>query len=45
MRMPYEEALALVALASAGGPERAALLEKARATFTRLGAEHDLRRL
>jgi serine/threonine protein kinase len=45
LRMPYEEALALVALASTGGPEHGALLERARATFSRLGAEYDLRRL
>jgi tetratricopeptide (TPR) repeat protein len=48
LRMPYEEALALVALASVrqpGDPERCALIEKARATFARLGAEHDRARL
>jgi hypothetical protein len=48
LRMPYEEALALVALASsrdAADPERAMLTERAREIFIRLGAEHDLARV
>jgi serine/threonine protein kinase len=48
LRMPYEEALAQVALASGrlpGDAERSALVDRARETFSRLGAEHDLARL